>query len=709
MNRFFGISPDRAAIVALLCCASALVSGCSTTEMIGPDTSPALGAAMQGKVIGGQNPISSATVQLWAVGSTGYGSAASKLGSSVTTNSSGFFTLGSYTCPSSTTQTFITSSGGNPGLGSGTNSNIMLAAGLGSCGNLGPSTVIVINEVTTAATAYALGQYFTPAVGGASSADSFGAPNTTQAQTGIVNAMATVNNLVTTSTGAAITSGSVSTSGGAGTLTTTPEYAKLYTVADILASCVNSAGGTAGDTSACGMLFDGVVSATGAAPTDTLQAAVYMSLNPTSKNTNTDWPTNTTCTNNICVLYGLVIGTPPFTAGSQPTDWTIGILYTDATATVLLAPQSVAVDASGNVWVVNNSLVTNATQGSLVELSPTGAPLQNLLNSATAGTGANTANPRNLAIDTAGNVWVPTSSGSGYVFEISSSGTTIGTSKLGGKAAYGIAIDGSNNVFVSQESTSATFTFGEFPGASGGANVSEYVTYPLSETLYEPEYLAFDTASPANLWATNGSAKGNVNYLLQVSTITPCTTEIAGTPCAAPTTGSDNTYTEVTAGSMAEPLGIAAGASGAIWTVDYATGTNSVTLLTSPTSGTAFGSSPQALNSPRLIAVDGAGDAWVTDSPTGATSGSGTGGVSEFSSTGTALSSTSGAVGYSHPGLNAPFGIAIDPSGNVWVANALTAASQVDPNSVFEIVGAAAPTVTPIALALKNSAVGAKP
>jgi DNA-binding beta-propeller fold protein YncE len=49
------------------------------------------------------------------------------------------------------------------------------------------------------------------------------------------------------------------------------------------------------------------------------------------------------------------------------------------------------------------------------------------------------------------------------------------------------------------------------------------------------------------------------------------------------------------------------------------------------------------------------------------------------------------------------YGIGVDPSGNIWVAN------NTATGGVFEIVGAAAPTVTPIALALKNGTIGAKP
>ena len=64
------------------------------------------------------------------------------------------------------------------------------------------------------------------------------------------------------------------------------------------------------------------------------------------------------------------------------------------------------------------------------------------------------------------------------------------------------------------------------------------------------------------------------------------------------------------------------------------------------------------LNSPKSIAVDGAGNVWLANG--GANS------VSEFTSGGTALSP---AGGYAGGGLNVPAAIAIDLSGNAWIAN----------------------------------------
>jgi streptogramin lyase len=54
------------------------------------------------------------------------------------------------------------------------------------------------------------------------------------------------------------------------------------------------------------------------------------------------------------------------------------------------------------------------------------------------------------------------------------------------------------------------------------------------------------------------------------------------------------------------------------------------------------------------------------------------------------------------PILNDSLNLAIDPSGNLWITNYLG-------NSVVEIVGAAAPVVTPLSVAAGTSTLGAKP
>ena len=87
---------------------------------------------------------------------------------------------------------------------------------------------------------------------------------------------------------------------------------------------------------------------------------------------------------------------------------------------------------------------------------------------------------------------------------------------------------------------------------------------------------------------------------------------------------------------------------------------------------------------------DGAGNLWATNFP----SSSGT--LSEFTGAGVALSPS---TGYVH-NFKGALGLAIDRSGNLWVGNYNAAASGTAQGYLNEIVGAAAPVVTPLAAGL---------
>src|SRR6185312_7664515 len=87
--------------------------------------------------------------------------------------------------------------------------------------------------------------------------------------TGLAEAFAAINEIVTTTNGT--TPGPALPAGA-----TLPTF-EINTLADILEQCINSGGGTAGDSSPCGNLFDLAPNAAGTVyPTDTITAALNM-------------------------------------------------------------------------------------------------------------------------------------------------------------------------------------------------------------------------------------------------------------------------------------------------------------------------------------------------------------------------------------------------------------------------------------------------
>ena len=173
--------------------------------------------------MGGQQPISGATIQLYAVGTTGDGSAATKLlTSTVASGSNGTFGLtGHYTCPVSNPYVYLLATGGNASFGA--NSSIALIVALGQCSTLSAGTYIVANEVTTAAAVIALAPYMSaPASIGSGGSDA-GA---------LANAFALAGEFANFATGTVPGTGVPSGF--------TVPTSLINTLADIIASCVNT-------------------------------------------------------------------------------------------------------------------------------------------------------------------------------------------------------------------------------------------------------------------------------------------------------------------------------------------------------------------------------------------------------------------------------------------------------------------------------------
>jgi streptogramin lyase len=645
---------SRTALLVSATLLTFLLTGCTLANTA--TDAPIPGAALQGKVYGGNQPVVGAHVYLMAatvsgVGAAGYGLASTSLlsaalthnsdpvGAYVLTDSSGGFSLDTvsgattyfYTCPSSTTQVYLYVLGGNPGAG--TNSAASFMAALGSCGNLSSSTNVLVNELTTVAAAYALSGFATDAL-------HVSIPkyvNTTQqtnsitdalAQTDLQNAFANANNLVNISTGVAQTTTS---SGG------TPVTAQVITLGNILAACVNASNTAPAN---CTTLFSNALSggSTGSTPTETATAAINIAHNP--------YVSSTVMTN----LYGLQAASgAPFAGGqtAQPTDFTVSITFPVAANP---HPFSIAIDGSGSAWVANYNTST------LSKFSSSGTVL-----SGSGYTGGGLSSPSSIAIDGSGNAWVANVGGSSSISEFSSSGaaltTPITSPYTGGglNTPQGIAITGSGSAWLANNGANVISQF-----SSTGTDLSSGSGY-TGGGLNSPRAIAIDGSG--YVWVANNSGNSLSKFSSSGTAVT--------TPNASPFSG----------GGLSSPTSIAIDGSGNVWAADSS---NGISKFSSSGTDTSSGSgySGGGLNNPQSIAIDGSGNAWVANFTNSS--------VSQFSSAGTALSPSSG---YTGGGVSSPRGIAIDGSGNVWTAN-------YGGNSITELVGAATPVVTPVVASL---------
>jgi hypothetical protein len=348
-------------------------TGCGIGTLA-PSTPPVVavsGVNITGTVFGGQQPIAGAHVYLYGVSPTsktkagssvslfGAGDASGGLSNGNSANSQGYgvdnsgnyyvrtaadgsFTFNAksgfsnlYNCQGDDL-IYALALGGPAGLPPSVKSQTALLAILGTgCpdGSLPTTLKVNLNEVSTVAAAYALAGYMSSAQ---TTAETVVVSNDTStlATTGLINAGNNAGQLVDLASGSAL----ATTPHGNGTVSP----AKLNTIANMLASCVNTAGPTS---SGCTTLFanatsDGTIS--GTKPTDTLNAALNIAHNPTA---------------NVATLINL--STP--VAAFQPTlpnanDLTISISYP---AGGLSTPGIPAIDASGDVWFPSQVSVSN--------------------------------------------------------------------------------------------------------------------------------------------------------------------------------------------------------------------------------------------------------------------------------------------------------------------------------------------------------------
>jgi len=571
-----------ASVLPLAGCGGSLAGGNT------PTPTPS-GPSLSGAVRAGQAVVSGAAVQLYAAGSSGYGSQPKALLSTpVKTDAGGNFGF-NYTCPSSSALVYLVATGGNPGQSAGTNNAALaMMTALGSCGGLGSSATVSINEVTTVGAVFALAQFLSP---GANVGTSSG-----NAQ-GMANAFAAIHNLVNVSNGAA-PGPSLPTGATAPTAT-------LNTLANILNSCTGTAG-------LCSALFSAATPSGAAVPANTIDAALAIALNPALS---------------PGALYALTPASPPFQPAltQAPNDWMLPINYTGGG---LHGPSALAIDQSGNVWIADY-------YGAVTELSPQGQALSP--SSGFTGGGLNEC--YGLTIDNNGNVWIANEQSSGSVngglgslTELSSSGQILSgsggfsggginfpvaaasdltgriwTSNYGASTASllsnsGIAISGSSGF----GSGSLNFPVAVAIDASGNAwmanQSSTTVTSITADGTQATEFSCCNAPSGlaidqhGNVWVTN-FLSDSVSELSQ-----------AGAVLSSGYTG----------GGLLRPQGIAVDGNGSVWVANYhgnsiteLEGANGVAPGTTLSPATGFGLAA-GLSLPFALAVDASGNLWVS-------------------------------------------------------------------------------------------------
>ncbi|WP_260703157.1 Vgb family protein [Edaphobacter flagellatus] len=342
---------------------------------------------------------------------------------------------------------------------------------------------------------------------------------------------------------------------------------------------------------------------------------------------------------NVPALFTLASATSPYqpTLSAAPNDWTLSITFFSDN---MPGPYFPAVDSQGNLWVPGYA------SDNITKFDPLG-------NVVYAWNGGGIKQPFAVAIDSQDDPWVVNFiPNAATVSRYDNNGTPLSSTAFACAATcFFPAFDTAGNLWVSGTDHTNVFS-------SSGSQTSSFAT---------------DAYTSGIAIASNGSAwtLGHGGSLYHL------------TPSSAPAKFTQS----LTAASGNDLTPVAIDSSDNVW---FASARNSTLgkadpngSLLSPASGYTGG----GLKGPAGIAIDGANRVWVVNRDGNS--------ISEFASDGTALSPSIGLGTDSYTaqgvnvGISGPRGIAIDPSGNVWVSNFTY-------NSVTELVGAATPVATPI-------------
>jgi sugar lactone lactonase YvrE len=547
-------------------------------------------AALVGFVRAGPLPAVGASVQLYAAGTSGNGSAPTALLSSpLTSNANGVFSIaGGVVCPYSNSVLYVVSRGGSAGPTGTANAASVLASVLGTCSSLSGGQSIIVDEATTVATAWAMAPFLAAGAQiGASSTNS----------SGIALAAATATNLVNIATGKS-PGANFPANGSAPT-------ARINALADALNACVVSAGPSS---SACTQLFAAATS--DSTPANTLDAAMNIARSPGA---------------NVAAIFSLQSGSSSYSPAlsSAPGDWSLFATYSGGG---MNGPTSLSIDSQGNVWVTNYFSVASLFSNAGTPEIPSGVTGNGLLNS------------YGGAVDVNDTMWVTNeqsassvNSGLGSITLLNSGGSSPAQYTAGGlNFPIAVAFDSSGVAWIidygnshitllNADGTALSGTAGytnadlQFPSAvATDSKCNAYVANQSSNTITRvladgsaftsfvvgqgPASVAVDSAD--NVWSANF-------YSNSVGLVSSAGNVVSGTG--------------FTGGGLNAPRGIAVDGAGNAWVVsdhgsslaEFASASSSSPgAVLSPAGG--LGADANLLE-PYSVAIDPAGNVWVSN------------------------------------------------------------------------------------------------
>jgi hypothetical protein len=617
-----------------------------------------------------------------------------------------------------------------------------------SAGSSNPIQFIWMNEVSTAAMAFAMAPFAETSAGVGTDAQHIGIPNDALALTGLQNAATNAGQLYditgTTGNNASSSDGEAhvarkqvpgSNCCSLGNSVGIVPQALLDTLGNILAACVDSAstagtGAPGGSYSAqCKVLFENATQngmSTGTNPTDTATAALNIAHFPAGVG-------NASFVSNLFNLPGPTVPFVPNLAAA-PNDFSVGItiempgylsnaaLSPTATAAT---PQGIAIDAKGNALVTTNG----CSGGCLLQVTP-----QQLLTNNTAASVSGVSS--GISIDPFGQIWMTNfastlgSSGPSYYVATEPVSTGNVTGYRDSFGAYqqplAIATDSTGTAYIAESNLFAPYIH-KLTGKGAATNILGLA--PTAFTGIGCEQSAnglavADSQYGSHLWTSAIPLQQFANILVAV-----CEIDWANGPLL-PDSFYFLNYFYPTGlpllSGIADPGGIATDINGNVWMsvnnpgeTTYGAALFQRNAGNLPLNGLLFGNfgyiAGGGLNLPVGVAVDGNNHVWFANSGGNSVS-EFTGGVPSsgllplldpaggFVNTPTTPMPTpvSPSTGFQSGLLSSPKQLAIDPSGDVWVVNTGN-------QTLTELIGIAAPTYTPLSAASGANALGGRP